>query len=35
VSDILGPSQVRVPGTATQKDDAIREAGQILSTPAR
>jgi mannitol PTS system EIIA component len=30
VSDILGPSHVRVPGTATTKDDAIREAGQIL-----
>ncbi len=30
MSDILGPSQVRVPGTATTKDDAIREAGQIL-----
>ena len=30
MSDILGPSQVRVPGTATTKDDAIREAGQML-----
>jgi mannitol PTS system EIIA component len=30
VSDILAPHQVRVPGTATTKDDAIREAGQIL-----
>lgn len=30
MSDILGPGQVRVPGTATTKDDAIREAGQIL-----
>ena len=30
MSDILGPLQVRVPGTATTKDDAIREAGQIL-----
>jgi mannitol PTS system EIIA component len=30
VSDILAPAQVRVPGTATTKDDAIREAGQIL-----
>ena len=30
MSDILGPAQVRVPGTATTKDDAIREAGQIL-----
>jgi mannitol PTS system EIIA component len=30
VSDILAPAQVRVPGTATTKDEAIREAGQIL-----
>ena len=30
MSDILGPAQVRVPGTATTKDDAIREAGQLL-----
>jgi PTS system mannitol-specific IIA component len=30
VSDILTPDLVRVPGTATTKDDAIREAGQLL-----
>jgi PTS system mannitol-specific IIA component len=30
VSDILTPALVRVPGTATTKDDAIREAGQML-----
>ncbi|MGY1643465.1 PTS sugar transporter subunit IIA [Geodermatophilus sp. SYSU D00703] len=30
MSDILAPDQVRVPGTATTKDDAIREAGQLL-----
>jgi mannitol PTS system EIIA component len=30
VSDILALSQVKVPGSATSKDDAIREAGQIL-----
>ncbi len=30
MSDILTVSQVKVPGTATSKDDAIREAGQIL-----
>jgi mannitol PTS system EIIA component len=30
VSDILAPSHVKVPGSATSKDDAIREAGQIL-----
>ena len=30
MSDILALSQIRVPGTATSKDDAIREAGQIL-----
>jgi len=30
VSDILAASQVKVPGTATTKDDAIREAGQLL-----
>ena len=30
MSDILTPSQVRVPGTATSKDEAIREAGQLL-----
>jgi PTS system mannitol-specific IIA component len=30
VSDILALSQVKVPGHATSKDDAIREAGQLL-----
>ena len=30
MSDILTPSSVKVPGTATSKDDAIREAGQLL-----
>lgn len=30
MSDILSPAQVKVPGTATSKDEAIREAGQIL-----
>src|SRR3954466_7046145 len=30
MSDILGLSQVKVPGAATTKDDAIREAGQLL-----
>jgi PTS system mannitol-specific IIA component len=30
MSDILTPTQIRVPGRATSKDDAIREAGQIL-----
>jgi PTS system mannitol-specific IIA component len=30
VSDVLAPSSVVVPGTATTKDAAIREAGQIL-----
>ena len=30
MSDILTLSQIRVPGTASSKDDAIREAGQIL-----
>jgi len=30
VSDILTPSSVKVPGKATSKDDAIREAGQLL-----
>jgi mannitol PTS system EIIA component len=30
VSDILALSQVKVPGDATSKDDAIREAGQLL-----
>jgi mannitol PTS system EIIA component len=30
MSDVLSLSQVRVPGTARTKDDAIREAGGIL-----
>jgi PTS system mannitol-specific IIA component len=30
MSDILTLTQIKVPGTATSKDDAIREAGQIL-----
>ncbi len=30
MSDILTLSQIKVPGTAATKDDAIREAGQIL-----
>ena len=30
MSDILALSHVKVPGSATSKDDAIREAGQIL-----
>ena len=30
MSDVLTPSQVKVPGSARSKDDAIREAGQIL-----
>ena len=30
MSDVLTLSQVRMPGTARTKDDAIREAGQIL-----
>jgi PTS system mannitol-specific IIA component len=30
MSDVLTLSQVRVPGTARSKDDAIREAGEIL-----
>ncbi|RBY83704.1 PTS mannitol transporter subunit IIA [Geodermatophilus sp. TF02-6] len=30
MSDILARSQVKVPGTARTKDDAIREAGQLL-----
>jgi PTS system mannitol-specific IIA component len=30
MSDILTLSQIRVPGTARSKDDAIREAGQLL-----
>jgi PTS system mannitol-specific IIA component len=30
MSDILSLSQIKVPGVATSKDDAIREAGQLL-----
>src|SRR6476469_8530322 len=30
MSDILSLSQIKVPGAATSKDDAIREAGQLL-----
>ncbi|MPY80098.1 MAG: PTS mannitol transporter subunit IIA [Actinophytocola sp.] len=30
MTDVLTPSQIRVPGTARSKDDAIAEAGQIL-----
>jgi PTS system mannitol-specific IIA component len=30
MSDILTLSQIRVPGTARSKDEAIREAGQLL-----
>ena len=30
MSDILTVSQIKVPGTATSKNEAIREAGQIL-----
>ena len=30
MSDILTLAQIKVPGTAASKDDAIREAGQIL-----
>ena len=30
MSDILTASQIKTPGAATSKDDAIREAGQIL-----
>jgi PTS system mannitol-specific IIA component len=30
MSDILTLSQIKVPGTATSKDEAIKEAGQIL-----
>jgi PTS system mannitol-specific IIA component len=30
MSDVLTPGQITVPGTARTKDDAIREAGQIL-----
>jgi mannitol PTS system EIIA component len=30
MSDIVTVSQIKVPGTATSKDEAIKEAGQIL-----
>jgi mannitol PTS system EIIA component len=30
MSDILALSQIKVPGAATSKDEAIREAGQLL-----
>ena len=30
MSDVLTPSHVKVPGSARTKDDAIREAGQLL-----
>ncbi len=30
MSDILNPSQIKIPGGATTKEEAIREAGQIL-----
>jgi PTS system mannitol-specific IIA component len=30
MSDVLTPEQVKVPGAASTKDDAIREAGQLL-----
>lgn len=30
MSDILTLAQIKAPGTATSKDEAIREAGQIL-----
>ena len=30
MGDILTASQIKTPGTATNKDEAIREAGQIL-----
>ncbi len=30
MSEILTQSQIRIPGAATTKDEAIREAGQIL-----
>jgi len=30
MSDVLTLSQIKVPGTARSKDDAIREAGEIL-----
>ena len=30
MSDVLTLSQIKVPGTAKSKDDAIREAGQLM-----
>ena len=30
MSDVLTPDQIKVPGEAKSKDDAIREAGQLL-----
>ena len=30
MSDVLTPSQIKMPGTARSKDDAIRETGEIL-----
>ena len=30
MSDVLTPSHIKVPGEARSKDDAIREAGQLL-----
>jgi PTS system mannitol-specific IIA component len=30
MSDVLTPSHIKVPGEARNKDDAIREAGQLL-----
>ena len=30
MSDVLTLSQIKVPGDARSKDDAIREAGQLL-----
>jgi PTS system mannitol-specific IIA component len=30
MSDVLTPAQIKVPGEARSKDEAIREAGQIL-----
>ena len=30
MSDVLNPSHIKVPGAARSKDDAIREAGQLL-----
>jgi mannitol PTS system EIIA component len=32
MSEVLSLSQIRLPGTARTKDDAIREVGQILVT---